>query len=161
MGNFDPKKLTLVGCQLVDQQMSTPLLSYVDPTTRSGEFSFKRALNINEEQKGIMLFLVLHLGIEDQDGEESSSCDATYRCMFSYEDMADLFEDAEQGDELKKLEFGAIATLHSVAYSTVRGMFLMHLSQTPFAGAIIPIYTINELLEAETIELQSDAGIAD
>lgn len=157
MGNFDPKKLSLVGCELVDHQMSTPLLTYVDPNSRAGEFSFKRALNINEEQKGIMLFLFLHLGIEDDDGEESSSCDATYRCMFSYEEMDDLYEEqvpeTEAQTNPKKLEFGAIATLHSVAYSTVRGMFLMHIAHTPFAGAIIPIFTINELLTAETIEI--------
>lgn len=159
MRNFDPKKLNLVGCDLVQQEMTTPLLTYINPGSRNGELTFKRALRINEEQSVIMLFLFLSLNINDDEGDRMALCNSTYRCMFSYEELTELYElpaegeDDEESSE-KKLEFGAAATLHSVAYSTVRGMFMMHLSSTPFSNAIMPIHTINELLSAELIEVE-------
>ncbi len=161
MDSFDPKKLRLLNCALIDQQLSTPLLTFIDPAAQTFGFDLSRGIVINEEHGGVMLFLFVSLVVDDAEGEELASCHASYRCTFAYDDTADLFgaetqvsTESEHGPAVRPLSFNAAATLHSVAFSTVRGMFLMHLAHTPLAGAILPIFTINELLAADLVVVE-------
>ena len=159
MGDFDPAKLSFIGCELVSQMVSSPLLTFINPTERSADFECQRAISLVPEESSVIVFWMLSLkalGEREDAGEVVASCEATYRSMFTYEEFEELWVvDEESGEPIDgHFNFNASATLHSLSYSTVRGMFLLHQAQTPFAQAMLPIYTINELLGMELVEVE-------
>ena len=153
MESFDPKKLTLLACELVDVQLSSPLLSHIHTSQHVADMTLRRALQINEEQQGLMLFLMISLNIDDDANESMATCDATYRCIFSYTNMAELYESPSEdaGDASQKnLTFPVQPPFIAWPIRLVRGMVLLHFAHTPFAKAVLPILTINDLLTAES-----------
>lgn len=125
--------------------------SEADITAVAGhEFTYtiNRAYNIEEKIMGVML--TVDINATNSDGISLNITGSyTHEFIFKIENLDELSQISkdENGKELIQFEQGLVATILSIAYSTIRGIIFTRTQGTSLGTVILPV--INPLLLIE------------